>query len=226
MIDIVSATRLPEAAFWEESALGRSLRRFHYDGRLKPHVAYENRRGLPEVYNARLLAPDAGDIQVFIHDDVWIDDIFFADHLLMGLAHADVLGVAGSRRRVPFQPCWHQVIAGKEIVWEDQAYLSGSIAHGDGPFGVISHYGHTPAECELLDGLLLAVRTRTARERECLFDARFAFHFYDMDFCRTARRRDLKLSTWPISVTHQSGGGFFSEPWKAAMREYFAKWDS
>src|SRR5689334_17850884 len=96
--EIVSATRLTEEEFWRDSALGRSLKRLAVDPRITTSIAFENRRGLPEVYNERILADSKAEILVFIHDDVWIDDYYFPDRLVDGLARFDVVGVAGNRR--------------------------------------------------------------------------------------------------------------------------------
>ena len=57
------------------------------------------------------------------------------------------------------------------------------------------------------------------------FDPRYAFHYYDLHFCRTARERGLKLGTWPICLTHASAGAYDSPPWREARRVYRAKWD-
>lgn len=226
MIDLISATRLTEEAFWRESALGLSIKRLAYDEALRPRIAYENRRGLPEVFNAGLDVADAADVLVFVHDDVWLDDIFFSEHLRAGLSHFDVVGVAGSRRRRHYQPCWHKVVENEQVVWEDKAYLSGAIAHGQAPCGPISYFGPVGVACELLDGVMLAARRQALLESEARFDERFDFHFYDMDFCRTARDKGLTLGTWPVSIGHRSEGSFFSDAWKAQMLKYFAKWRS
>jgi hypothetical protein len=45
-----------------------------------------------------------------------------------------------------------------------------------------------------------------------------------MDFCRTARRRNLTLGTWPICLTHQSEGKFGGERWQKSFRVYLDKW--
>ncbi len=226
MIDIVSATRLSEEAFWRESPLGLSLKRLAYDNSLRPRIAYGNQRGLPEIYNAALEAPDAAGMLVFVHDDVWLDDIYFSAHLRTGLDHFDIVGVAGSKRRRPHQPCWHQVIENEQVVWEDMAYLSGAVAHGQAPGGPISYFGPAPVACELLDGVMLAARRAPLLERGARFDERYDFHFYDLDFCREARAKGLRLGTWPVSISHRSVGGFFSDAWKAQMLNYFAKWRS
>jgi hypothetical protein len=222
MIDIVSATRLPESDFWKQSPLGISLRRLAWDRRLIPRITFGNRRGLPEIYNARISAGDRSGMLVFMHDDVWIDDHFLADRVTEGLRQFDVIGIAGNRRRQQQQPAW--AFIDSRFTWDDHVYLSGSIAHGNQPFGKVSRFGSAPAECELLDGVFIAAKTASLVDNAVSFDPRFDFHFYDMDFCRTARQRELRLGTWPICLTHKSMGTFGSEPWARSYREYLGKW--
>ena len=223
MIEIVSATRLPETEFWKKSALGLSLRRLKNDTRLIAQPVFANTRGLPEVYNARIDAPAAQDLLVFVHDDVWIDDYFLAERVIEGLEAYDVIGVAGNRRRLPGQPAWAFVDA--RFPWDERIHLSGAVAHGRQPFGAISFFGPAPADCELLDGVLLAARRSALTAAGLRFDPRFEFHFYDMDFCRSARQKGLRLGTWPICITHQSGGAFGSETWREKYRSYLEKWN-
>ena len=56
------------------------------------------------------------------------------------------------------------------------------------------------------------------------FDERFDFHFYDLDFCRTARANGLRLGTFPLAVTHRSAGGFGSPAWQENAERYLEKW--
>jgi GT2 family glycosyltransferase len=224
MIDIISATRMSETDFWNESALGRSLQRLGRDSRLVPRISFVNQRGLPEIYNERITAADGNDVLVFIHDDVWIDDIFFGDRVIEGLRTYDVIGVAGNRRIVARQPSW--LFMDKNLTWDDRANLSGAVAHGKTPCGPITLFGTVPADCELLDGVFLAAKKSALTASGALFDPRFSFHFYDLDFCRTARRCGLRLGTWPICLTHQSGGAFGSAPWVEKYYAYIAKWES
>jgi len=223
MIEIISATRLPETEFWKKSALGLSLRRLKDDARLVARPAFANTRGLPEIYNARIDAPDAQDLLVFVHDDVWIDDYLLAERVIEGLKAYDVIGVAGNRRRLPGQPAWAFVDA--KFTWDDKIHLSGAVAHGRKPFGAVSFFGPSPADCELLDGVLLAARRSKLNAAGVRFDPRFEFHFYDMDFCRSARQKGLRLGTWPICITHQSGGAFGAETWREKYRGYLEKWN-
>jgi GT2 family glycosyltransferase len=224
MIEIVSATRLSAGEFAAKSALGLSLQRLGFESRLKACLAFANRVGLPSIYNSRIVASGDADILVFMHDDVWIDDHFFADRVIEGLRHFDLIGVAGNRRRVPGQAAW--LFVDGNLSLDERANLSGAVAHGTQPCGAVSYFGVIPAPCELLDGVLLAARKSMLMERNVFFDPRFDFHFYDMDFCRAARQAGLRLGTWPISITHQSDGAFGGERWQALYRAYLAKWGS
>lgn len=113
---------------------------------------------------------------------------------------------------------------GLPLRWDDRGNLSGAVSHGKQPLGGVASFGPAPAECELLDGALLAARASRLRDAGVRFDPTFDFHFYDMDFCRTARRAGLRLGTWPICITHQSGGAFGSEAWTRRHADYRAKW--
>jgi len=223
MIEIVSATRLSKKEFFAKSALGQSLARLAPNPRLFVAVTFSNKRALPDVYNARLVAPDGQEIVVFMHDDVWIDDYYLFERVLEGLATYDVIGIVGNRRRVPGQASW--CFINDKQVWDQRANFSGFIAHGARPSGKVTRYGdHVSAECELLDGVFLAARRATLVERGVRFDPQFDFNFYDMDFCRTARKAGLRLGTWPICITHQSGGDFNAKAWGEKYRTYLKKW--
>lgn len=216
---LVSATRATQAEFASKTWLGASLQRLAFDARIRAHIAFDNKAGLPLVYNAGLAQCGDEDLVVFLHDDVRIDDYHVAERLQEALSRYDVIGVAGNRRRQPGQPGWGFVNAQGQ--WDEPQYLSGSVAHGEG--GRVTRFGDSPADCELLDGLLLAARVDRLRASGVAFDPRFRFHLYDLDFCRTARAAGLRLGTWPLAVTHQSAGNFDAS-WREALPVYFDKW--
>ena len=222
IVEIVSATRLSKKDFWETSALGLSLLRISHDSRFVPKITFSNQRGLPDIYNERIKAPDQREILVFMHDDVWIDDYFLVDRLLGGCEAFDIIGVAGNRRRVTNQPAW--AFVDDSFTWDERANLAGSVAHGKTPFGAISFFGHVPAECELLDGVFLAAKKSALCDNGILFDPIFDFHFYDVDFCRTSRQKGLRLGAWPICLTHQSNGAFGTPSWTKRHVQYRDKW--
>ena len=162
---------------------------------------------------------------VFIHDDVWLDDYFFADRIIAGLQNFDVLGIAGNRRRLPRQPSW--AFTGQmndKFIWDVRENLSGAVAHGTASFGRVTSYGPVPAQCELLDGVLLAARRDTLRSKGVRFDPRFDFHFYDLDFCRSARAAGLVLGTGAVALTHLSQDAFGSANWQRNYEIYLEKW--
>ncbi len=224
LVEIVSATRRSEVEFWENSALGISLRGMGAGARVVANIAFNNQLGLSELYNRSIQSANPDRILVFMHDDVWIDDLFFAERLNHGLANFDVIGVAGNSRRVPFQAGWG--FMDEELTPSESSDLRGSIAHGKEPFGEIAAFGESPAECELLDGVILAARKSRLLEAQVAFDPIFKFHFYDIDFCRAAREKKLRVGTWPIHLTHQSEGAFKSAGWREMYARYLEKWTS
>lgn len=218
---LISATRATQAEFASKTWLGASLQRLAFDARIRAQIAFENKAGLPLVYNAGLAQCADEDIAVFLHDDVRLDDFHLAERLTEALRVYDLIGVAGNRRRSPGQPGWGFVNAQGQ--WDEPQYLSGCVAHGES--GRVTRFGDSPADCELLDGLLLAARVDRLRAASVAFDPRFRFHLYDLDFCRSARAAGLRLGTWPLALTHQSAGNFDAS-WREALPVYFEKWGS
>lgn len=226
-IAFVSATRLEEAQFWKKSALGRSLGVWKKDANVSVHIHFENQLGLPLVYNPFLQGKIEADIVVFLHDDVWLNDHAMLDKLRLALRRFDVVGVAGNKRRKAGQPAWLFVDRNETgFVADETRYLSGAVAHGKPGLSKVTYYGQSPAACELLDGVLMAVRVDVARASGLLFDPRFTFDFYDMDLCRSACRLGLSLGTWPLDIIHESGGEFGKATWEDAWGHYRAKWGS
>lgn len=224
LVWVVSATRMTEADFWCDSALGRSLKRhMQQDKRLVPVVAYENTRGLSEVFNEAIAAAPENALLVLIHDDVWLDENTFVHTIQRGLTHYDVIGVAGNARIQPGQPGW--CFIDLQFTWDDAKYLRGAVSHGMHAFGPSSSYGDAAGECQLMDGVFLAAHKKTLLESGVRFDPQFEFHFYDLDFCRTATRAGLKLGVWPVRMTHQSGGAFGSARWRETYLSYRQKWE-
>jgi GT2 family glycosyltransferase len=218
----VAATRLDAEAFHRDSMLARSLKRVEA---FSPHLlaaGYKNDRPLADVYNRAIDIAEPDDVLAFVHDDVWIDDWRIADRLREALAVYDVVGVAGNRERAPRQGSW--VMEGDRPN-PRQATLSGGVQHGTPEACASSRYGVAPAEVKLLDGVFLAARASTLKDRNVRFDGRYAFHFYDTDFCRACEAAGLRLGTWPIALTHASSGENWAGPaWDHAYRVYLDKW--
>ena len=227
-IRFVSATRLSQQDFFAKAPLGRSLpvyRTFPKRQIIELRLFANNEEGLSRIYNTAIEESKADPaILIFIHDDVYLSDYYWAEHLQDALAHFDVVGLAGNRRRVPRQASW--MFLDDQFTRDNYDNLSGVLGHGD-PFPnlrQLSVYGEPGQEVKLLDGVMLAVRSQILIERDLRFDPRFKFHFYDMDFCRQAETKGIRMGTWAISVVHASAGTLGVEPWRAAYDDYLAKY--
>jgi len=222
----VCATREQQQRFAEHTALGRSLAPFLRMPFIELKLFAENRTGLPSLYNEaiREAAADPA-ILVFVHDDVYLCDFFWPIHMLSGLRAFDVIGIAGNKRRVPRQPAW--CFVDERFTPDKIENLSGFVAHGEKfPPDEVATFGLPGQQVKLLDGLLLAAPSNTLLRNAITFDERFDFHFYDMDFCRQAELKGLRLGTWTVSVIHQSGGPFGTPDWRANYTRYLEKWQS
>jgi len=220
---MVCATRHTVESFQTDSALGQSLALGEYPGtelRLFPN----NTAGLPANYNVALREAAADPaVLIFVHDDVYLCDFFWQTHVLASLEKFDILGLAGNRRRLPRQANWVYV-DDKETADEIQN-LSGAVAHGlMFPSNNVCLYGPADQEVKLLDGVMLIARSETLISNEVFFDERFDFHHYDMDFCRTAEARNLRIGTTTVSVVHESEGNFKSDAWHRSYAKYLDKW--
>lgn len=230
---LVSATRHTQVEFERSAWLAASLRRAATVCPLHLRLFAQNTRGLPDCYNEAIDAAEADEVLVFVHDDVYLDDWMLGLRLQEALAQFDVVGVAGNTRRQPRQLTWNWLppVARPDGVQElgawDHGHLSGAVAHGVPGRSRVSVFGPTPKPAALLDGVLLAARAGRLREAGVRFDPRFDFHFYDLDFCRTAEAAGLRLGTWPLAITHASAGqSVHSSSWQAGAQRYVQKWGS
>jgi hypothetical protein len=223
-VRVVCATRETAEDFPKRTALGRSL--LLYGPLFQLRLFPRNSSGLPLVYNTAIRESAADPaIMVFVHDDVHLLDFYWPTRIALGLNTFDILGLAGNRRRVPGQPAWR--FLDDKFSRDERENLSGVVAVGKNwPANYISAYGAPGQEVKLLDGLLLAARSETLISKNLLFDETFDFHFYDLDFCRAAELRGLRMGTWAISVMHESDGAFGTPSWQAGYQKYLSKWKS
>lgn len=218
----VTATRWTQLEFEKRAPLSRSLGPVHEVTPLELRVFANNTQALALSYNAVIDAAGPDDVLVFVHDDVVVDDWMLGWRLQEALLHFDVVGVAGNRRRQPEQTTWLMLPHTNQ--W-DVAHASGAIMHGSASQKALTFFGATPAKVALLDGVLLAARAGRLQTQGVRFDPQFDFHLYDLDFCRSAQAAGLSLGTWPLAITHASGGGgYFSPDWQRNADAYLKKW--
>ena len=162
-IRFVCATRENRETFLQRTALGRSLSVYKYPF-VELRLFESNTTALPVVYNRAIdEAIERPAILVFIHDDVLMCDYFWPEHIVGALQEFEVVGLAGNRRRVANQPSW--VYVNDQLTPDAPEYLSGVIGHGKHfPPDILSIYGAPCQEVKLLDGLMLACRSRVLHE--------------------------------------------------------------
>lgn len=243
-VRLACASRNGPDSFYSGTLLGQSL--VVMPPALRPRCELwlgnvgDSAKGLSAIYNATVDRASPEDIVLLVHDDVYLHDPFICRRLNEALSFYDVVGLAGSRGTDLDQPSWGLGFDAElePLGWQtgENVTLSGYVSHLQAKEGVdasyrpprlaMSEYGPVPVACQLLDGLFLAFRAGTIQKLGVRFDERFDFHLYDLDFCRSALRVGLKLGTWPIVVTHGSGGNFGSPAWRDAARIYQRKWAS
>jgi hypothetical protein len=223
---LVCATRESAEGFHANTGLGRSLN-FLNAPFIELRLHERNTVGLPKLYNQAIReARSDPAVLVFLHDDLHFVDFFWPLHLRDSLHSFDVVGVVGNRRRVPNQPSW--LFLDSEGTRDDMQNLSGVVAQGKGfPPDHVNVFGPSRLEVKLLDGLFLAARSETLLSNEIWFDERFDFDLYDLDFCRSAESKQLRIGTGTISLIHESLGSAFDGPrWRDAYAKYLEKWGS
>jgi hypothetical protein len=191
----------------EELLLVRSFRRnLSYPfSRTDLDISFENRLGLPEVYNSKLESAAAVGYEyaVFVHDDVYIDDVNLFEKLTE--AHRQygfhLVGAAGCCEPViRFPSLWH--------VMSPKSQQRGAVSHyGPGQnCAAPTAYGPTPARVDLIDGLFISVHIPTAMAVGWRFNPSFRFHHYDLAASLDAARKGMRVGVYPVNLVHASAG--------------------
>lgn len=171
----------------------------------KLHMYTDNKTSLSKIYNKHINKQTLKkhDVVLFVHDDVFIDDLGCFDKLYSSLFMYgnDIVGLAGAAQATIKKPAlWHMM--------SDRKHHSGSVAHMDTQHDVMqmTSFGPYPRRCLLLDGLFLAVNLKNVLDVNWQFNDQFEFHHYDLASCIDANKLKLKLSTCNIHVVHESPG--------------------
>lgn len=203
----------------------------------KVFIEFNNSSGLSTVYNSFLSEHsndiDANSFVVFVHDDVWINDVCFFDKIVDAAKNFQVIGVCGGK-------AWNAYGNGNTpIIWTHAARgagMSGFMIHAaderqsqvkhefsfDGRSIFATNYGYSPSRTLTIDGCLMCF-TKGAIEAGLKFDEQFDFHFYDMDMCISAFLKELNVGTAPVLVTHESLGYSVSQPRFMELQKVFMK---
>lgn len=162
---------------------------------------------------------------VFQHDDA--RPITFVDHIedYLGSTKADIVGVAGRRDVPPLSPgfWWHGL---------GQPNFAGCGAvehiHPETKEKFVSVYGPYPHKVAAADGVWMAIRIGSLRENpELRYDEKIfnGYHFYDADFCATARKLGMYIEVSGIMISHDSGGeSAHQQSFQLAQHKFVKKW--
>jgi hypothetical protein len=199
----VVATSKTKEEFQKNSQIGLFLDKSGNKNKAK--IFYENKKGLPFIYNSMLIQNNADKKLIFVHDDVLIDDLFLEEKLDLAFEKYDIVGLAGTKKcDLQKTPAWH--------LMSDRQNFVGEVAHSKDKNMWTTCFGPTNSRALLLDGLFLAVNTQKLLENDVKFDERFDFHHYDITFCLRANEKKLKMGVAPIKVTHFGLGDSMNTP--------------
>jgi hypothetical protein len=184
---------------------------------IKYTVIFENKEGLPKVYNQFINEKYKDEKIIFVHDDVIIDDLFWEEKLTIAFEKYDIVGLAGSKKCNLSSPimAWHLMCNREDMI--------GEVAHSKDKNSWTTVFGPSNSRALIIDGLFIAVNVKRLLETNTKFDESFDFHHYDMSFCIRANQNKLKMGVYPIKVTHYGlGDSMNSESWKKSS-EIFKK---
>jgi Glycosyltransferase like family len=163
-----------------------------------------NSIGLSVNYNNFLYThKNSYDYLIFLHDDVFVDDLNVCNKLIEAHKTFDIVGLAGGLNPKIQEPAlWHLMCGGF-----GSGNLRGAVAHPASPDSIaMTSFGITPCRVAVLDGLFLSICTTSIKKAEWKFNENYDFHHYDIASCIDANKKKLKLGVAPIWVIHSSPG--------------------
>lgn len=187
-------------------------------------IHYGNTSGLPTVYNKAIDNSTDFDFIAFIHDDVWINDVFFFDKVINN--KFDVIGNVGGLQYIPPKD-WMT----RPFLWTEacRGKASGFVLHkhpNQDDMFIPSSFGPSPLPCVWLDGQLLILNKKSILSG-LRFCEDYTFDFYDGSLCFMARELGLTVGTAPILATHMScGQGMMAhkDVYLESQRKFITKW--
>lgn len=178
-------------------------------------IESSNKKGLSELYQEKLKSCKE-DYILFIHDDLEIHDLFLFEKLIAAHEKYDIVGLAGATSQTYSRSCppaWHLCCTG----FPQNA--RGIVSHyipANSDTAVESHvnsvfFGPTPARVVSIDGLFMSFKTSVLDNNETLFDSTYTFHFYDLQMCINANKKNYSIGVYPIFCIHHGLGHFAND---------------
>lgn len=223
---LISCTRKSK-----EEAPSLPLYRSYTDGLRTPLIkldmTWDNSEGMPTVYNRKLeeYRNSSAEFLVFVHDDVYIDDLKLYEKLSLSKnkLNYDIVGLAGGLNpRLTDLALWH--------IMTEKNQQRGEVAHPAGNQGqtMTTAFGPTPSRVAIADGLFLAVHLPSINKTKWKFNENYKFHHYDIASCIDANRMSLKIGVYPIHVIHSSPGllSIHDKSWSESNKKFLEEYKS
>jgi GT2 family glycosyltransferase len=212
----VIATQYNHNDFWEKSQIAIFLEKASHTNDCS--IFFENKEGLPTIYNKFINDSYKGKKVIFVHDDVLIEDLFILEKLDLAFEKYDIVGLAGSKKvDLSKPPAWH--------LMSDRQDHCGEVAHSHQKQVWTTCFGPSDSRVLVMDGLFMAVNVKSLLNAGVRFDERFDFHHYDITLCLRANKNKLKMGVTPIRVVHFGLGDSMNTPeWNKSaglFKEYY-----
>jgi GT2 family glycosyltransferase len=213
----VIATQYSSGDFWGKSQIALFLEKTYNENNCS--IFFENKQGLPYIYNKFINESYKDKKVIFLHDDVLIEDLFWEEKLDIAFENYDIIGLAGSKKcDLTKPPAWH--------LMSDREYHVGEVAHCHDKKVWTTVFGSTSSRALLLDGLFLGVNISRLLETNTFFDEDFSFHHYDITFCIRANSQKLKMGVCPLKVVHFGLGDSMNTPeWRESAGKFIQKYN-
>jgi hypothetical protein len=210
---IVVATPYDQETFKEKSPLSLSIDKLGLES--QTYVFYNNKEGLPKLYNSFIKEEYRDNKIIFVHHDVLIEDLFLEEKLHMAFEKYDIVGLAGSKKCDLNSPmaAWHLMCKQEDMV--------GEVSHSKDKKSWTTIFGPSDSRALILDGLFIAADISRLLDTQTTFDENFEFHHYDISFCLRANKNKLKMGVYPIKVTHFGlGDSMLSSSWQESANKF------
>jgi len=213
---LVTATKAKTEEDFSKRPIFKSLKKY-YELYSRDEFEFEvvkgNSNGLPTVYNRYLTEEHKGDIVLFVHDDVIINDLFLVDHLnkspwaVTGLAGASVVSLEADKC------AWH--------IMSKPDTRKGEVKHIKQGTVWTTVFGPSDGAVTVIDGLFIAVDIEKILQRGVKFNEEFDFHHYDISFCLDCVNSSLSVGVLPINVIHYGlGDSMLTPEWEESNKKF------
>jgi hypothetical protein len=208
----VVATQFNSQDFWEKSKIAIFLEKAGLTSQCT--IFFENKEGLPKIYNKFFTDEYKIKRIIFVHDDVLIEDLFWEEKLNIAFEKYDIVGLAGSKKcDLTKPPAWHMMSERQDHV--------GEVGHCHEKNVWTTVFGKSESRALVMDGLFLAVNMEKVLKTILKFDENFDFHHYDITFCLNANNLKLKMGVTPIRVVHFGlGDSMNSNDWQVSAQKF------